>query len=273
MPDHAVAENPWVRRLVAAPEAGLRLICFPHAGGSAGYFRPLAMALAPHVDLLAVQYPGRQDRRGERAMESVTDMADAFFEALPDCLDRPFAFFGHSLGATVAYEVALRCEELPERRPLRLFASAKSAPCVPRRHHIDRLDDESLIREIDKLGGISPGTLNDPGFRGLFLPTVRADYRAVETYSPAPGTRVSCPITVFIGGSDPLVPVADATAWDLHTSKGTDTKVFEGGHFYLDENVPEVAAAVLGALTMSSGEEGGRPAAGEPPNHALTYGL
>ena len=206
-------------------------------------------------------------------MESVTDMADAFFEALPDCLDRPFAFFGHSLGATVAYEVALRCEESPERRPLRLFASAKSAPCVPRRHHIDRLDDESLIREIDKLGGISPGTLNDPGFRGLFLPTVRADYRAVETYSPAPGTRVSCPITVFIGGSDPLVPVADATAWDLHTSKGTDTKVFEGGHFYLDENVPEVAAAVLGALTMSSGEEGGRPAAGEPPNHALTYGL
>ena len=206
-------------------------------------------------------------RKGDSALEQ------AVVEALPDCLDRPFAFFGHSLGATVAYEVALRSEESPERRPLRLFASAKSAPCVPRRHHIDRLDDESLIREIDKLGGISPGTLNDPGFRGLFLPTVRADYRAVETYSPAPGTRVSCPITVFIGGSDPLVPVADATAWDLHTSKGTDTKVFEGGHFYLDENVPEVAAAVLGALTMSSGEEGGRPAAGEPPNHALTYGL
>ncbi|MFC4499215.1 MULTISPECIES: thioesterase II family protein [Streptomyces] len=250
MPERSALDNPWIRRLVAVPESELRLICFPHAGGSAGYYRHLAMALAPRVETLAVQYPGRQDRRREPPLESIAEMADACFEALGGCLDRPYAFFGHSLGAVVAYEVALRAEQSAPpagRRPMRLFASAKSAPCVVRQRQVHRFDDDGLMREVRKLGGTGQ-TLTAPGVRALFLSAMRADYRAVETYTPAEGARLACPITVLVGDSDPLVRVTDTAAWERHTNGGIDSHVFEGGHFYLDSKVQQVAAAVLAAL-------------------------
>lgn len=247
MPAHRDPTTPWIRRLVAAPDSAVKLVCFPHAGGSASYFRGLALALAPRVETLAVQYPGRQERRREAPLESVSALADSAFEALRDVADEPFAFFGHSLGAVVAFETALRFEGRPGG-PVRLFASAGCAPSVTRRPRLHLGDDDTLVAELSKLGGTDPAALALPQARAQFLPALRADYRAVGMYTAVPGARLTCPITVFLGDGDPIVSARDAVAWDDHTTKGTDTRTFEGGHFYLDDKAGEVAAEIIAAL-------------------------
>jgi pyochelin biosynthetic protein PchC len=242
-------QSSWTRRFVPAHDSEVRLLCFPHAGGSAAYFRPLAELLAPRVEALCVQYPGRQDRRREPLLDSVTALADAAFAALRRELDGPFAFFGHSLGAVVAFEVARRFEQLTPQGPVRLFASARRAPSVTRDERVHLLDDTRLIAELNRLGGTAAAVLADPELRALVLPIVRADYRAVETYAPVPANaRLTCPVSVFVGEADPVAPVPEARAWQAHTTKGADVRVFDGGHFYLDENTAAVAAAVLATL-------------------------
>ncbi|MCJ0873072.1 thioesterase II family protein [Streptomyces sp. AP-93] len=242
-------DDSWLRRFApAAQQSTVRLVCFPHAGGSAGWFRPLTQALTPRVEGLAVQYPGRQDRRRERLVDSVQELADAAFAALRRELEPPFAFFGHSLGAVVAFEVARRFEQLTPAGPVRLFASARRAPSVVRDETVHLRDDAGLIHEMIRLGGTEEGVLDDSEIRQMVLPVVRADYRAIETYRAAPGARITCPVSVLVGDRDPVTPVADAAAWGAHTTKGTDLHVFAGGHFYLEPKITEVAAAIDAAL-------------------------
>ncbi|MFD4415921.1 thioesterase II family protein [Streptomyces sp. NPDC058251] len=226
----------------------LRLVCFPHAGGSASYFGPLARALAPGVETWAMQYPGRQDRYREPLLDSVTDLADAAFMALRRELRAPYAFFGHSLGAVVAFEVARRFEQLTPQGPVRLFASARRAPSVAGQADVHLRDDDGLVQEMTRLGGTDTAVLADPELRALVLPVVRADYRAVENYSPSAGARLTCPVSVLVGDADPVTPVSDAAAWDLHTTKGADVQVFAGGHFYLDWHTAAVASAITRSL-------------------------
>lgn len=245
---HAHDHDSWIRRFAPTAQSTAQLVCFPHAGGSAGYFRLLAHALAPGIDTLAIQYPGRQDRHGERLLDSVSELADASFAVLRHRLEPPFAFFGHSLGAVVAFEVARRFEQQTPHGPVRLFASSRRAPSVVREGKVHLRDDDGLVAEILRLGGTDRSVLEDPELRQLILPVVRADYRAIETYTAPPGARLTCPVSVFAGASDPVTSAADVTAWEAHTTKGTDAQVFDGGHFYLDQHVPEVASAIVGAL-------------------------
>ncbi|MFB6556350.1 thioesterase II family protein [Streptomyces sp. NPDC056405] len=241
-------QNPWTRDFTAAAQGAPRLVCFPHAGGSAAYFRPLAQAVAPGVRASAVQYPGRQDRRHEPFLDSVPALAEAAFEALRQELTGPFAFFGHSLGAVVAFEVARRFEQLTAQGPTRLFASARRAPSVAGEEQVHLLDDTGLLTELERLGGTESAVLADADLRALVLPVVRADYRAVESYRAAPGARVTCPVTVFVGDADPVTPVSDAAAWEGDTTKGADVQVFQGGHFYLDRHTAAVASAIAAAM-------------------------
>lgn len=237
-------EDPWTRRLVAAPHSRLRLVCLPHAGGSASYFRSLAIALSPDVETVAVQYPGRQERRAEAPLESVEQLADAAYEALCELPPGPFALFGHSLGGLVAFEVVRRFEAGGGPYPVRLFASAVSAPSVLRRPTAHLADDETLIAELCALGGTSRSLLSEAEIRALPLPAVRADYRAVDRYRPEPGARVACPLTVLVGTADPIVSLSDAAAWGSHTSAGGAVRTFTGGHFYLDRQIQAVADTV-----------------------------
>ncbi|MFM9588409.1 thioesterase II family protein [Streptomyces scabiei] len=240
----AVDGGAWIRRYRPAPEAAVRLLCLPHAGGSAGSYLPMARALAPRADVLAAQYPGRQDRYAEPPTTSVRELAERVVDAVGGDDDRPLALFGHSMGAVVAHEAALRLEAAG-RAPLRLFVSGRRAPSVIRdRGNLHRAGDAELLAAVRDLNGTDSEVLEDEELVQLVLPALRGDFTALETYEPRPGDRLGCPVTVLTGDADPVTPVADARAWADHTDGPTEVCVFPGGHFFLNDRPGEVADVV-----------------------------
>ncbi|RZS36533.1 surfactin synthase thioesterase subunit [Herbihabitans rhizosphaerae] len=240
----AIDSNVWIRRFHPKADAAHRLVCFAHAGGSASYFFPVSRTLPAGVDVLALQYPGRQDRRSERCAEDLYDLVDPIAEALRPWFDRPVTFFGHSMGATLAFEVARRLEE-DGVTLAGLFASGRRAPSCHRDEHAHRLADNEFIAEIQSLSGTDSQVLDDEEILRMVLPAIRSDYKAAETYRYRPGPKLRCPITALIGDSDPKATVEEARAWGEHTDGAFELTVFDGGHFYLNNHTSEV----LGAIT------------------------
>jgi pyochelin biosynthesis protein PchC len=238
----------WIRRYRPAPDSPVQLVCFPHAGGSASFFFPVAKALAPAIDVAAVQYPGRQDRRSEPNIDNIPDLADAIFPAVRPLADRPLAFFGHSMGAVLAYEVALRLERDGAPPPTLMYASGRRAPSRYRDESVHTRDDAGIVAELRKLSGTDADLLGDPETLEMILPAVRADYTAVETYRHTPDLTVSCPIVAIIGDSDPRVTAEEAKAWGEHTTGPFDLRTLPGGHFYLVDQAPEVIRLIADDL-------------------------
>ncbi|KOU85966.1 oleoyl-ACP hydrolase [Streptomyces sp. XY58] len=235
------AAGDWLRRFHPADDAPVRLFCFPHAGGAASYYFPMSRALSPSADVVPVQYPGRQDRRGERCVDDLMELADRVTrELLPRC-DRPVALFGHSLGASLAFEVALRLQEAGEPAPVALFASGRRAPSHHRENQLVHLaPDEQLLAEIKGLSGTDPAVLADDELLRSVLPAIRGDYKAAETYRYRPGPALTCPITVLTGDADPAVTAEEAAGWADHTEGPFALHRFTGGHFYLNQHAAEV---------------------------------
>jgi len=233
-------------------------VCLPHAGGSASFFFPLAKALAPAVEVLAVQYPGRQDRRHEPPVDSIGGLTNRLLDVLRSVDDRPLALFGHSMGAIIAYEVALRMSDAGLPAPVHLFASGRRAPSRYRDDDFRGVSDSRLVAELKKLGGSDAAMLADPELLAMVLPAIRSDYRAVETYRHEPGRRLDCPVTVFTGDRDPRVSVEEARAWKEHSTGPSDLRVLPGGHFFLVDQAAPITATVTEklagpALTGSTG--------------------
>ena len=255
MPQPAEHVEKWVRRFHPAPEARTRLVCLPHAGGSASFFFPLGRALAPTVEVLAVQYPGRQDRRHEPVVDTIPDLADQIFEVLCHLDDRPLALFGHSMGAVLGYEVALRMAAAGLPAPTRLFASGRRAPSSYRDERVHQLSDSLIVSELRTLGGVDPAVLADPEVLAMILPAVRGDYQAVESYRHDPDRTLECPLTVLTGDSDPRVSLDEARAWARHTTGPTDLEVLSGGHFFLvdqQDRVLEILRQELSSMRIPS---------------------
>ncbi|MFF5173666.1 thioesterase II family protein [Micromonospora sp. NPDC000089] len=240
MPQSAEHVEKWLRRFHPAPDCVARLVCLPHAGGSASFFHPVSKALAPAVEVLAVQYPGRQERRHEPPVGNIPDLADQILDALRHLDDRPLALFGHSMGAVLGYEVALRMRDAGLPSPAHLFVSGRRAPSRYRDERVHQLSDARIVSELRALSGTAPAMLADPELLEMILPAVRSDYHAVESYRHDPERRLDCPITVLTGDSDPRVSIDEAHTWSEHTTGPTDLKVLPGGHFFLidqSENV------------------------------------
>jgi pyochelin biosynthesis protein PchC len=252
MASSTTTDSGWTRRFRAAPQARARLICFPHAGGSATSCFPFAQALTPGTDVLAVQYPGRQERRSEPPLDSIELLADALTRELLPCADRPLVFFGHSMGAIIAYETALRFEAagVPVAH---LVASGRRAPSRYRPETVHLRGDEGILTELRVLRGTDSALLDDPEMQALILPALRTDYRAIETYRHAPDLRLErTPVTALTGDADPRTTIDEARSWSAHTAAAFDLRVLPGDHFFALSR-PEAVVPVLAGLLAGLG--------------------
>ncbi|MDN5919217.1 MAG: alpha/beta fold hydrolase [Pseudonocardia sp.] len=243
----------WLKVPHPRPHAGVRVVVLPHAGGTATFFRPWGAALPEWAELTAVQYPGRESRIGEDPLGDARAMADGVVEALEaeraagDV--RRIVLFGHSLGATLGYEVARR---LPAA-PIRLVVSARMAPTVPPRESTHLGTDDELVARLRALGGTDTRVLDEPEMRELVLPAYRADLRAAETYTHEPRPPLTCPVEALAGADDPAAAPSDVERWADVAPAGFRLTVLPGGHFYLQGQPDRVLAAVLDGLSGYAG--------------------
>jgi pyochelin biosynthetic protein PchC len=200
--------------------------------------------LPPRVELVAVQYPGRQDRLDEACAESIAEIADALVPALAAYGDRPLYLFGHSMGGLVAYELAVRLEAGATPDPAGLFVSGALAPhlCTPPR---EVLDDATVEAEIRASGWSDPVVFDHPELRELVLPALLADVRAVLSYRRGDPVRLRCPIVAYAGDDGP----AELAAWGELTSGPAAWRQFEGDHFYLRSRRAELIADIRARMS------------------------
>ncbi|MFE7323777.1 thioesterase II family protein [Streptomyces sp. NPDC057565] len=236
----------WASTGPGFEEAPIRLLCFAHAGGGPLFYRPWRDPLLPEIGVLAAVLPGRETRVRERPCERLDELLPPLFDALRPYADRPFALFGHSLGAIVAYEMARLFSESGTGPPLRLFVSGRRAPHLPARHAPRHtLTDVDFLGLLTQLGGTPPEILRQPGMAELFLPSLRADFRMNETYDPAPERPpLFCPVTALTGDADPEVTRDDIAAWSAVTCRDFRMRTFDGDHFYLKSAPPPVVSAI-----------------------------
>jgi pyochelin biosynthesis protein PchC len=237
----------WFRcfRPVAGPR--LRLVCLPHAGGGANAFRGWADRLPHDVELLAARYPGRQDRLREPCVATMAEMADRITDALAGLRDRPLALFGHSMGASIAYEVAIRSQERGTPAAA-LLVSGQAPPHRARYLDAHLRGDDALLAEVSRLGQVDEAVLEHPDLRELVLPSLRADFALLAGYTRAPLVLLDAPVVAYVGERDPDVPVESLPAWGDVTRSGVRVRVFPGGHFYLQDQEEALVADVAGRL-------------------------
>lgn len=244
----------WVvvpRPVVTA--AKKRLFCFPFAGGGASIYRNWVGSLGPDIEVCPIQLPGRESRLLEPALEDVDAMVAALLKCLPRYCDRPYAFYGHSMGALVAFELTRSIEKLGGMRgPERLFLAAHRAAHLPlQRPPMSTLSDTDFIEKIRGYGGFVDEILNNSEIMELILPTIRADFKLCDHYKLKDETLVQCPIHVFAGSQDTQTLLESTYSWSLRSKAPVDMQVFSGGHFFLQSHMHEVHDAIIKKLTSS----------------------
>jgi medium-chain acyl-[acyl-carrier-protein] hydrolase len=241
----------WLQRFGSPTQPLARLFCFPHAGGVATFFRLWRERIPAQVELIAIQLPGRGGRLREPPIASVPALTECLLSELLPYLDRPYAFFGHSMGAVLAQELARAVAQAGRKEPAHLFLSARRPPHLPRPEaHLHPLPDDAFLKEIGiRYGGIPPEVLQERELLALLLPALRADITALETFNPLESEPLTCAITAFGGDEDHLVTLEQLRAWRRYTSGPFRVRQFRGGHFYLDRTRAELLVDVVQALT------------------------
>lgn len=262
----------WIRIFHPVADPAARLVCFPHAGGTASSYAALSEALArQRIQVLAVQYPGRHERFSEPCVTDADELVAAVLGALPVIEDgQALGLLGHSMGAVLAFETAhrLRDRGVPVTA---LFASARHAPSTPwvGPDPAER-DEAEILADTRWLGGMSDSVLASRELVEFVLPSLRGDYRLLAGYRyRARRAPLDCPLVTLVGDADPAVSPEDLLAWRRETAGDFRRHVLPGGHFYLDDRSAEVAALVGAALRDEPHEhadkerrtEGARPGA------------
>ncbi len=227
------AIDAWVAGRKSKPHARLRLYCLPYAGGSASIFRTWPESFPADIDVWPIQYPGRESRLREPPLKDLRTLVHALGQALMPVQDLPYALFGHSMGGLIAFELA---RWLAERStgPAHLFVSGARAPHSPGPDRpIHALPDAQFIEALRRLHGTPEPVLRSAVLMELFLPILRADFEAVETYRYMPGLPLSCPISAFGGRDDRRVSQQDLVAWEQQTRTHFQWRLLPGDHFFV----------------------------------------
>lgn len=227
----------WGVRWVPAPNARIRLFCVPHAGGGAAAYRTWARELAPDIEVVAIRLPGRESRIREQPQHCMNELVPALVHGISPLLDRPHAWFGHSMGALVAFEAcrALRRLRFPE--PDRLLVSGHPAPHLPwGRPIMHNAPTEDLVTRLQQLSDTPREVLADESVLAALLPMLRADFSLFETYRHTDEPPLRQPISVFCGEDDDFATEQELAAWHQHSSAESTFHLLSGDHFFLHKN-------------------------------------
>jgi surfactin synthase thioesterase subunit len=225
-----------------------KLYIFPHAGGSTQYYVPFANAFSSDVKRIAVQYPGQRGTHDLASFTSIPDLADRVCQLLspPDRSDGETAFFGHSMGGLLSFEVARRFEAAGS--PIAaLFVSACAAPGRIGYDYIPE-SDRGLLTAVSEMAGVNPEFLENEEFAAKILPTLRG-LRAIANYDCPPDATVSCPIFAFLGDDDEVATYEKVLPWSQRTTAEFSVRVFPGHHFYLNDHLPELVSDIEGKIS------------------------
>jgi medium-chain acyl-[acyl-carrier-protein] hydrolase len=228
--------NSWFNCFKPHPNAKVQLFCFPYAGGGAIAYREWYKYLPdlPEIELYTIQLPGRESRLREPAFNQLEPLVEALSQALLPNLNKPFAFFGHSMGGLIAFEVSryLRKQEI---YPEHLFVSGARAPHIrDTKPPIHNLPQSEFVQELRRFNGTPAAVLENVELMELLSPTLRADFAVLETYIHTKQIPLSCPITAFGGIEDTEVTQEELAAWQQHTSKKFSIHMLPGDHFFLN---------------------------------------
>ena len=246
--------NPWFVRPSKRPGAAFRLFCFPRAGGGVASFRNWPEDAHPEIEVALVQPPGRETRLREAPLNSMDTLVSSICEAVTDLLDRPYALYGHSLGAKVAFETSVELRRRGIPAPIGFFAAASAAPTVPwTRPLLHSLSDLELLREIQKrYGGVPEGILANQELWPFLVPALRADIKILETYRYADTPPLSCLVTCFCGTGDTMTPESEALEWRRQTSGEFRLLMLPGDHFFPLQERPRVLKQIAVDLSLPS---------------------
>lgn len=235
----------WLAYRRPHKDARVRLFCFPYAGAGASIYRDWLLEPTSEIEVCPVQLPGRESRFKESLFKTMEPLVAALAKGLAGYLDKPFAFFGHSMGALISYELARHLRRERNISPLHLFASARRAPQVistsPPIHTLPRAEFIKRLREIE---GINEGVLQGTELMDFLLPILRADFGLCETYQYVNEAALDCPMTVFGGTEDDHVTLSDLSAWREQTSSRYRLRMFPGDHFFLRRFPRELTRAI-----------------------------
>jgi len=238
----------WISRYRPNPEAQLRLFCFSYAGGGASVFRGWSEALPSNVEICAVQPPGRETRIGEPAYRRIGPLVADLAEAIEPLLDRPFVFYGHSMGALVAFELTRHLRREGKPQPERLLLAAFRAPQLPNPNiKIYHLPDE-VLKVVLRKDGTPQRILQDEELMKVMLPTLRADFELCDTYEYRAEAPLGCPIAVFGGLEDVRISASDLDGWRAHSEVAYSFTRLPGGHFFMHSTQDLLLAAIAEEL-------------------------
>lgn len=241
--------EPWFARPAPRSDATTRVFFFPYAGGGPAAFAKMCNGLNDSFEGTAVHYPGRGSRSPQPPLTDLLALVETLAQAIPPLLDKPFAFFGHSMGGLIAFELARTLRRKGLAQPNILFVSACAAPQLPNPHPpIHQLPDSDFVNELKKFNGIPSEILQNNELIGLSLPTIRADFEMLETYQYQPAAPLNCPLIALGGTDDSRVSRERLAGWSMHTKTSFESQFFAGDHFFITTASESVLKFMEGKL-------------------------
>ncbi|WP_281322339.1 thioesterase II family protein [Flavobacterium aestivum] len=220
----------------------MNLVCLHFAGGNKYSYYPFEEHIDKNISLITLELPGRGKRFHEPLLTDVNDIVDDLFEQLKENVSKPYAIFGHSMGAMLTYLLAHKIEKSGFESPVHLFVSGCKAPKINRKPPFYHdMPKEEFINKIRGMGGCPEEILGNDELMALFEPSLRADFKAIETYTYIEQNPLKIPVTVFIGNKD-KVTWEEAKAWEEESVHAIDIKEFEGNHFFIFQHKKEITA-------------------------------
>jgi medium-chain acyl-[acyl-carrier-protein] hydrolase len=245
------ASSRWFFQPKLHPQPRLRLFCFPHAGGGASVFSHWSSYVPAGVEVWPVQLPGRQNRLSEPPLAQISAVVQVLAPALQEVLDIPFAFFGHCMGAHLSFELTRRLRSEGAPLPQHLFVAARRAPQLPDPNaHCHHLSEPVFLKAVSNLNGLPGEFLENKELVRLMMPTLRADFKAVETYTYTDGEPLECAISAFGGTGDYSVTPNELIAWRNQTTATFRFHLFPGDHFFIHSH----QASVLKTISQEIGQ-------------------